>query len=503
MKADELLKLIQSLDDREKRLYRRMAGQHLRKGSSNYLSLFNALAGMDVFDHETLARRVQDSSLMAQLPTHLSRLFSHVTEFLRQVDAYPSIDVQLNAACERVSILFERGLYATARKELKKAQKLALQNDNYIQLLRLADLERAFFFSENSRGMEPFKEARKFRDKEFLQSLLQQVELKLTHFDVIFYAKTRKTKAAEVKTMLDKFSGKSVQKTIRDAKASATDLILLDAIGTWALVEGDFDKAYAAYSRMDSLWVSNPDKIAEHAQLYISFITSFLNACLLKGRHNEFRNLLANLKTVQFPNELHSSSLKEALLYLELLFCLNRFEYDKGIALGPEIETILNRHKGRISGSRVLTFYFNLSSLHFLKGEYSKANRWLAKISMNYDQDFRQDVQAFIPYFQLILFIATGDVELVQTRLRALLRGGSKNLKNAMGDAILDLAQQFLRQNQAQFQGSLAHFREVLLQIINDGNNTVGVGECLFWAEGSLNGKLPGEVLKEYAKGYQ
>jgi tetratricopeptide (TPR) repeat protein len=502
MKAFELFRLIHSLDDREKRLYRREAGQNLRHGKSNYLLLFNAIASLENFDEELLLKKLKQEALIAQLPTHLSRLFVHILEFLRHIDAYPSIDVQLNAACERVTILYERGLYPSARKELKKAQKLAQENENYLQLMRMADLERVFFFSENSRSMMPFKEARKFRDQDFLQALHQQVELKLTHFEALFYAKTRTGDPQQVKVLLQKLGGRSLIKTIRDAQASATDLMLLDAIGLGAQLDGDFDKAYLAYSRMDSLWVSNPAKIAENATLYIGFISSFLHACLMKGRHDEFRNLLANLKTVRFGNELHSFMLKEALLYLELFFCLNRFDYDKGLALGPEIEAMLTKHKGRILGSRVITFYFNLGSLHFLKGEYSKANRWIAKLSMIHDQDFRQDVQAFVSFFQLILFIAMDDHDLVGTRLRALTRSSQRTAPNSVEAAILTLAQHFLRDQASDFHAALTQFHTELLGLINAGSKAIGVGECLFWAEGRLKGKLPGEVLREYAQGH-
>jgi tetratricopeptide (TPR) repeat protein len=499
MKAEELFRLVHSLDDREKRLYRRSAGQNLRHGKSNYLALFNTLESMERFDAATLEKRADDQGLLTQLPTHLSRLFKHITEFLRQIEEYPSVDVELNAACERVSILYDRGLYASARRELKKAQKLAQQHENYIQLLRMADLERGFFFSENSRSMEPFKEARQFRDKEFLQGLMQQVELKLTHFEGLFHAKTGIGDRKEVIAMLQGLGGESVQKTIREAQASTTDLLLLDAIGLGAQLDGDFDKAYAAYSRMDSLWVSNPASVSENATLYIGFITSFLNACLMKGRHTEFRNLLANMKTVRFRNEYHSLLLKEALLYLELIFCLNRCDFDKGIALGPEIEGILSKHKGRISGSRRITFYFNLGSLHFMKGEYSKANRWLSQITNIAEQDYRREVQAFVPVFQLLLFIAMNEQDLVTARLRARLRARAREDLQPLEAAILLLAQQFLRNSTTEFLSAIAEFQKSLHAIINSGTTVMGAGECLFWAEGRLKGKLPGDVFREYS----
>jgi tetratricopeptide (TPR) repeat protein len=502
MKADELIQLIHSLDERETRLYKRLAGQHLRHGKTNYLSLFNALAAMNSYDPDALAKKIRNPELLQHLPTHITRLFDHITDFLREVNQYPTVEVQLNAASERVAILVERGLYNSARKELRKAQKLATQHGSHLQLLRLADLERAFIFYDGALTGGLPAQIQQFHDRAYLHALHEEVDVKLAHFEIKYLAKTRTGSPGAVQPLLKRLGGKSVMKTIQRAQASASDLMLLDAIGMCAQVEGNFDQAYAAYTRMDSLWVSNPTKIAENAQLYIGFTTSFLNSCLVLGRHNEFRNLLANLKTVQFANEMHALRLKEGLLYLELLFCLNRFEYDKGIALGPEIEAMLQQKKGRISGARTITFHFNLGSLHFLKGEYRKANRWLAQIINFPEQQYRKDVQAFLPVFQLLLFIAMDDRELLAVRLRARLRQQPVEGMNRLEAAIVRLARKFLGEVEGTFLEAVAAFREEMLAIINEGVAAVGAGECLFWAEGRIKGKLPGEVLREYSQGY-
>lgn len=503
MKGEELHRLVQSMDDRERRLFRREAGQHLRLGKSNYLLLFEAVASMPAYDEQELAERLKSPALLRQLPSVITRLFLNLVEFIDKVEESPSIDRQLDAACSRIAILYDRGLYGSARKELKKAQALALRHENFLQLLRLSDLERNFFFSEHSTAIEPSKDAKAFRDKEYLQSLLQQVETKLNHFEALFYTKAGKAQQAAAAALLRRLPGRSVHQAIRKAKATAADLMLLDSIGLCAQLEGDFDLAFAAYSRMDSLWVSDPSKIADNAQLYVRYITSFLNSCLMKARYVEFRNLMANLKTVHFPRQADNLLLKEALLYLELLFCLNRFDYDRGTALGPEIERVLQAQKGRISGSRVITYCFNMCSLHFMKGEYSKANRWLVQLINIPLQDYRRDVQDFAPVFQLLLFVAMKDHDLVAVRLRARHRHRGGGTPSALESAILGLCNRFLRTSGAELQAAIATFREQLLAILQSGGQVAGAGECLFWAEGQLRGKLPGEVFKEYAQANQ
>jgi tetratricopeptide (TPR) repeat protein len=503
-KGSELHRLVCSLDDRERRLYRRRLGQNRRNGKSNYLTLFNALAAMEAYDESALARKVDDPTVEAHLHSHQTRLFSHIVSFLREIEELPSVDAQLNAACEKVAILYDRGLFDSARKELRKAQQLALVHENYIQLLRMADLERSIFFLENTKQAAPLKEKRKFRDQEFLASLRSQVNLKLNHFEAQFLMKSgardKQAVLAEVGATVQDYCGPSMKKTIRDAKASTTNLILLDSIGLISQLEGDFDMAYLAYSRMDSLWVSNPEMVSENASLYISCITRFLNGCMVMGRYNEFRNLLANLKTIRFPKEANAFLLKEALLYLEVIYCLNRGEYDKGMALVPEIEDVLVQHRGRIANSRVITFYFNLCSLHFMKGQYSKANRWLVQIINMPEQSHRLDIQQFAPVFQLLLFVAMDDAELLAARIRARRRAHGGEQPPPLEAAILGFAAHYIKAAPQEVQGLISGFRQSILDLIAESPVAlIGAGECLFWSEGRLKGKTPGEIFKEYA----
>jgi hypothetical protein len=289
-------------------------------------------------------------------------------------------------------------------------------------------------------------------------------------------------------------------KTIREAKATTHDLLLLDAIGLVSQLEGNFDKAYLAYSRMDALWVSGSEMISENAGFYITFITGFLNSCLVKGRYNEFRSLLANLKTVQFPKESDALTLKEALLYLESVYCLNRGEFDKGIALGPDIERMLTKYKSRLAPSRIITFYYNLCSLHFMKGQYSKANRWLAQLLNLPYHDYRRNVMQFAPIWQLLLFIAMDDRELLAARMRAQKRTRGGEPAAPLEAAIMNFAAHYLRCNKNEVLTAISQFRQTLQDLIAESPVAImGVGECLFWAEGRIKGKSPGEVFKEYA----
>lgn len=498
-KTEAVFRLIQSMDDRERRLYRREAGQNLRNGGSKYLILFNLLAEMQHLDVDALAVKLEQAKLTKHFPTLQTRLFEHILKFLRRKEEFPSVEVRLNAAYERIEILFQRGLHSEARKEVVKAQALAMQFDNYMQLLRLADLERQYFFVAHVRQTKVSKDQNKFRDLDWIAALKGQVELKLINFEMHFVSKLHLPHLRSKAELIEKFEGDSLPKVIANTKGSISDMMILDAIGMLSQMDGDFDMAYLAYSRLDSLWVTGAKMIVENARIYISFMTSFLNSCLLKGRYNEFRNLLANLKTVHFGKAAYDLMLKELLLYIELIYCLNRCEFEKGLKLEPEIEKFVANYRYRIETARMIAFHFNIFSLHFMQGQYRKANRWMVRILNMPPQDYRKDIQDVAPLLQLILFVSMEDRELLAVKLRAYIRNQNQEKSSKLANLIVTFCSDFLKSNDKDEKLLLSEFESKLNDLLSNSKGTLaGAGECLFWAVGRRTGRLPGEVYRKF-----
>lgn len=496
-KIEALFRLVRSMDDREKRLYRRNAGLNLRNGKSNYLELFNILEGLKEFDHGKFLTKVEHHGLSKHLPTLQSRLFDHILDFLRQSEELPSVERKLNIAYEKIEMLYQRGLPNEAKKELNKAQQLAIQYDKYHQLLRLADIERQYFFVVHNRHAVDSIDETIFRDSEWVNNLHGQVELKLMNFELQFATKRQLAHSFNREKLDQILEGKSMRAAIAKSSSSSSDMNLLDIIGTVAQLEGEFDLAYFAYSKLDQLWVSSADKILENAQNYISYMTRFLNSCLLQGRFNEFRNLLANLKTVHFGKPTFDLTLKELLLYLELIFCLNRCEFEKGLQLEPEIAHFVANYRYRIDTARLIAFYFNLFSLHFLQAQYRMANRWLVKILNMQAHDYRKDIQEAAPLLQLIVFLASNDHDLLALRLRAYTRSRAGAI-TGFGAIIIQFCNQVLKNDKEEAE-ILSNFEKDLNLHHQETKGTrAGFGECLFWAIARRTGKLPGEVLKDF-----
>lgn len=498
-KLEAVFRLIQSMDNRERRLYRRHAGRNLRNGESNYLKLFNLLSEMPHLQKEHLKSKLEKLGLVKHFATLQTRLFDHVLNFLRLSEEFPSVEVKLNEAFERIEILYQRGLHSESKKELRKAQALAMKYDNYMQLLRLADLERQYFFVAHSRHTMVSKDENKFRDIDWIQALKGQVELKLINFEMHFVSKLHLPHQRSKAELTEKFDGRSIQKVIAETEGSISDMMMLDAIGMLSQMDGDFDLAYLAYSRLDSLWVTGAEMIVENARIYISFMTSFLNSCLLKGRYNEFRNLLANLKTVHFGKAAYDLMLKELLLYIELIYCLNRCEFEKGLLLEPEIEKFVANYRYRIESARMIAFHFNIFSLHFMQGQYRKANRWLVRILNMPPQDYRKDIQDVAPLLQLILFVAMEDRELLSIRLRAYLRMQRNTKGPELASLIISFCTDFLKSKDSEEKTLLENFENKLNEFFKHTKGTrAGAGECLFWAVGRRTQRLPGEVFREF-----
>ncbi|MEM7035491.1 MAG: hypothetical protein AAF570_00850 [Bacteroidota bacterium] len=494
-KGKALYLLVQSLSTTEKRHFRRTAAQHFRKGKLQYLRLFDVLEKMPSFDPETLKASIPDKALLRQIPLLQHRLQEHLLSFLQQFNAGKTTDSQLFLLHDKIEILYQRGLIAAARKLLRKARALAESHEQYLHLLRLSDLERKHFFREFGRQLgDRVSEYRK-RDFEYIHDLREQIGYQLHHFDARLLGKAAHSldDAADISAQL--------QRHLKDPKSANTTLsafLRLDARGRLALLEQDFPAAYTAYTDLNTLVREHPYLAEDHAEIYITGTTNFLNACFRNRRYTEFAAILEEARRRSFPNPDHQLRWQENLLYLELFFRINRCEFAACRPLAAPIESLLRQYKSRIAQSKVFTFQFNLCIAHFMQGDWKTANQWLSRILNAPPSDLRRDIQRYAPSFQLVLLCARGDRDLLAYRLRAWKR--KHKAPDAYERAIVGLAAAWMRAESRQAeQAAVQLFREAFPEKLEEiPGFHPGMLEAICWAESMVDGRLPGDVFRAY-----
>lgn len=136
----ELFELIKSLTSNEKRYFKLYAS--LQKGSKNYLSLFNAIDSMKVYDEKLIKILYSKEKFSLNLAFTKNYLYKLIFKSLISYNEGKNADMKLAGILAQCRILFDKSLYRQYFRMLKTGKILARKQERYIYLLEFLELER-------------------------------------------------------------------------------------------------------------------------------------------------------------------------------------------------------------------------------------------------------------------------------------------------------------------------------------------------------------------------
>lgn len=122
--STDLYDLIQRMTKSEKRYFKVFSSRHTIGKSNNYVALFDFIEKMESYDETTIFEAFEGQDLLNQFPTTKIRLYDAV---LKALDAYHANHMESAAIYKllnSVQILFDKGLFSQAKKNLHAAEKL-------------------------------------------------------------------------------------------------------------------------------------------------------------------------------------------------------------------------------------------------------------------------------------------------------------------------------------------------------------------------------------------
>ncbi|MCC5922619.1 MAG: hypothetical protein JJT77_02440 [Crocinitomicaceae bacterium] len=122
--STDLYDLIQRMTKSEKRYFKVFSSRHTIGKSNNYVALFDFIEKMETYDETTIFEAFEGQDLLNQFPTTKIRLYDAV---LKALDAYHANHMESAAIYKllnSVQILFDKGLFSQAKKNLHAAEKL-------------------------------------------------------------------------------------------------------------------------------------------------------------------------------------------------------------------------------------------------------------------------------------------------------------------------------------------------------------------------------------------
>ena len=186
--------------------------------------------------------------------------------------------------------------------------------------------------------------------------------------------------------------------------------------------------------------------------------------------------------------------------FLEHLHYINTGEFDKAIALIPEIEYGLSKYAEKINKARLLTFQYNIMVMYFLVHQFKESAIWAEQI-LEDKSEIKQEITTITRVLLPVLHFELAHVDLVENLTRAAYRylKGKNRLHDFERLMIGYLKNMPFSINESDFLENLKSFEKRLQTLMDSPKEhmTTGMHEISLWANYRISGRPMSELIRE------
>lgn len=497
-KEDSLFSLIRSLTKAQKR-YIKVNNTHVIGKKNNYMMLFDALDKMDSYDEEKLLNKFKDTNFIKHLPSEKNYLFELILKNMRSYNTDRTISFTLQSLLQDIYFLSEKGLHDACNKKVKKAKKLAYKYEMFTYLLELIDWERRlmkhqFLDDINIRVKDQMVEIGEVLDlianEKAYKELYDELFLTLKN-DYYTISDERKNKLSELVQV-------DLLQNVELALSHSAKVYFYECWIHYYEVTGEISKCLELERSLIALWDANPDLKEEKLHKYKSAIHNLATGSYAAGDFEVFHEAMSKLRSIPARSIKEEAQHFQSIYFLELYYYLNHMEFEKAIAIAPEISESLNRYSEFINATQLLNFYYNLAVLYFMSEDMDKALEWLNKIT-EVKIDTRLDVQHFTRILILVVYYETSEPTVVEYIYGNTYRYLYKNERiNKFERLIFTYVRKLNKvMDKKSMNELLMKLYEELEEIKREKPNTLGLEETICYILSRVNNRPMLDVLRE------
>src|SRR3954471_3492592 len=293
-----LFALIKSLNKSEKGYFKKYANFHVRNNEqNNYTKIFDAIDLQKIYNEPKLIKKFKEERFINQFAVAKNYLYNMI---LASLEAYTkNVTIELRSLMNRIELLSDKGLYTQARKILKKAKKIALENEKLSYLSEINLLEQSILrFEYDAKGL-----------KENVQNFTQEIQDVSFQIDnIAIYEQLKSqlfiqyTERGGLRTENDiqNFEWLIKNPVMQDERQalSITAKVLFNELHTlYYAYTGNSKKCYEYSLKLLQLIESNPQVIEASVNFPTFYLYRHSIHCSNAGVHAEALSAIARLET--------------------------------------------------------------------------------------------------------------------------------------------------------------------------------------------------------------
>ncbi len=483
----QLVTLIQSLSEKERR-YFRMYAQLSNKGEkAKFMELFEALIAAEVSNQT--AQILKKKTYSAANKTFL---VDKILESLRMQDFHitKSPIIEIKEIICYMPILLKKRLFKEMRKRIRYAKQKAIKYELFTDHLAIIQWEKQMLWKEEANNMETLLkellEEETFINSRFMQALAYQ-NLK------------------EQITLLRKKDVR-LRKPIHQEKFNTL-------VNTPLLLDNQANKLHSLTAQMHFHYLQsivqkyqhkNPEMAFFHAQqlnqlyeqniaiqslnpkAYKESLCLFSEMAYLSNHFTEMRQVIDKIEKLSTKEPELGIDILNTTCFYGLLCAMNIRDYKEGERVIKVIQKYWQELAPVLKNNRQLAFFYNIFLFYLLFEKWELALPWLEKILQFKRVQERKDIQCIARIWKIILAYELPNIDLFQAMETA-----TKYLKRQShyGDVEQSIMYTFKQLNKTIelkiHQQILAQLRQKLMNILvqqkQKGTQQLGLQEIIFW----------------------
>lgn len=381
---DDLFILIKSLSRTEKAYFKKYASIHSSEGKQQYLSLFDLLNEMTVYDESVLKKKIVPLGIK-QLPVYKNYLYKIILRSQVQYTRAHTENHYLDELFLEIEVLMAKNLFLQCTSLISKAKQIAQENENFASLLKVIHCEIRFIKQSPSvKNWDQVYEKAVQEEAEALQKLHDIAYTRNLNAKMFLFLQKYATQTEDeaVKEQLIDLHQKLQNYPLNYSSAECAINHLSAFVNYYKFVQAP-EKGYPYQFQAIEMFEKKPFLIVNEPLRYVNSLSNLLILEMMRNHKEGFMLALQKLKSVEdfIPKSLFSPNLQLHIFALslrhELSFYVKFEAYKKGEDVIDANKKSLLEKSDIINEIFFLQIIYYCARIYFGLGQLHQANYWL------------------------------------------------------------------------------------------------------------------------------
>lgn len=404
--TDNLVRLISALSKAEKRSFKLYATRNSSTPEDlKYLKLFDFIEKNEHFSDELVVQKLTDIK-RSQLSNIKAHLYKQLLTSLRLQHTNHLPQLEIRELIDFALILYEKGFFSQALKQLDKAKTLATKSQATMLQLEINDFEKLIEShhitrSMTSRADDLTKESQTI-GKHF-QGIIEYSNLSLQLYAL--YVKVGFVRDEKDYVFVKEFFDQRLPKYDISTLCFEEKMHLYNAYVWYHYITQEFLMCFKYASLWVKLFEEQTSVQVVYKEMYLKGLYNLQNALFNLRNNKRLNEVILKLETVDIGVRENENLIILKRMYwliakINGIFLSGKFT--EGLTIIPEIEQFIQEYEDTVDKHRVMIFYYKIACLYFGSGDNRNTIRYLTRIIQMKDISLREDIQSFARILNLI-----------------------------------------------------------------------------------------------------